>query len=129
MSKLNPDEKWRRLNKKLIDLMKSSDFFGMGTVYYEMADFLVSEGKNPRQIKGLGYMMELRFQKGELKRMKQAQVVKKIEVLATNDSCGKCIKLNGKFFSIDNALKKNPLPVEKCTHKYGCRCTYLPVVE
>jgi len=128
MPKLSPDERWRRLNKKLIGLMKSNDFFGMGTVYYEMAGFLVSEGKNPRQTRELGYTMKLRFQKGELKRMK-TQGVRKIEILAADDSCGKCMKLNGKFFSIDNALKKNPLPVERCTHKYGCRCVYLPVIE
>jgi len=101
----------------------------MGTVYYEMADFLVSEDKDSKKTKELGYTMKLRFQKGELKRIKQSQVVKKIEVLADDDSCRKCLKLNGKIFSIDKALKKNPLPVERCTHKYGCRCTYLPVVK
>ena len=129
MPKLSSDEKWQRLNKKLIDLMKSSDFFGMGTVYYEMADFLVGEGKDPKQTKDLGYTMKLKFQKGELERIKTTGIIKKVDILADSSSCERCLELDGKVFSIDDALKENPLPVERCTHKYGCRCTYLPVVE
>ncbi len=128
MPKLAPDEKWRRFNKKLNDLMKVSDFYGMGTVYYEMADFLTKEGKDPNQMRELGYKMKLRKQKEQLKRMK-TQGAKKVEVLTDSSSCGRCLKLDGKIFLIDHALKKNPLPIERCVHKYGCRCVYLPVIE
>lgn len=108
--------------------MKSNDFFGLGTVYYEMANFLTSENKNPEQMRSLGYKMKLIFQKGQLGRMK-TQGVERVKILAALDSCKNCLKLSGKIFKIEDALRNGPIPVEKCGHKYGCRCVYLPVIS
>lgn len=129
MPKLKPDEKWKRFNQELVKLMREGDFFGLGTKYYEMADFLEKEGKDNRHLRKAGYQMKLRFQTEELNRIAGSGVVESVEILATSDSCGTCKKLNGKVLSIQEARQKNPIPVEECTHKYGCRCTYLPVVK
>jgi hypothetical protein len=45
MPKTSSDKRWARFNQKLQTLMKSNDFFGLGTTYYEMADFLDKEGR------------------------------------------------------------------------------------
>jgi hypothetical protein len=50
--------------------------------------------------------------------------LKLIEFLPASDSCEACKKLAGEY-----KLNKAPeLPHEHCTHKMGCRCTFLPVV-
>lgn len=127
MSKLSPDEKWGRFNRKLNDLMKENDFLGLGITYYEMADFLKNEGKDSSKMRKLGYEMKLRNQKEQLKMMK-SPVIKGVEIFPATDSCDECLKLRGKVFEIEKALEDNPLPVEQCNHRYGCRCVYLAVL-
>jgi len=60
MSRLTSDEKWSRFNKKLVELMKSSDFYGLGTTYQEMANFLRKEGKDPEEMLDKAYEMKLK---------------------------------------------------------------------
>ena len=52
--------------------------------------------------------------------------LKSLEILTASDSCDECKKFAGKRYSLNNVPE---LPHEKCTHKYGCRCTTLPIVE
>ncbi|OGO19970.1 MAG: hypothetical protein A2Z15_06490 [Chloroflexi bacterium RBG_16_50_11] len=51
--------------------------------------------------------------------------LKYVEVLPTSDSCEACKKLADKHYILKDAPE---LPSEHCTHKMGCRCTFLPVV-
>jgi len=129
MAKLSRDEKWRRFNEKLEKLMKENDLFGLAITYYEMADFLNKEGKDNKHLRKIGYQIKLKLQPKELKSYTDSGVLGKVEILACKDSCDACKNLNGKIFSIKEAELKNPIPVEDCIHKYGCRCVYLPVVE
>jgi len=46
--------------------------------------------------------------------------VKKVEILATDNSCTACKKLAKKKYKIDEVPE---LPYEKCTSEMGCRCT------
>lgn len=55
-----------------------------------------------------------------------SDIIKAVEILTTPDSCDECKKFTGKRYSLDNVPE---LPHEKCTHKYGCRCTLLPVID
>jgi len=127
--RLTPNEKWGRFNEKLYNFSQENDFLGLGITYYEMADFLKKEGKDPSRMRRLGYEMKLRFHSVELRRNASSDVVQKVEILATADSCDACKQLNQTVFSIKEARLRNPIPVEECIHKYGCRCVYLPVVE
>ncbi|HEX9721639.1 MAG TPA: hypothetical protein VGA53_00025 [Candidatus Paceibacterota bacterium] len=127
--RLNPDEKWGRFNEKLYNFSQENDFLGLGTTYYEMAEFLKKEGKDNSKMRRLGYEMKLQFHSAELRRNASSDVVQKVEILATTDSCKACKNLNDKAFTVGEAQEKNPIPVEECIHKYGCRCVYLPVVE
>jgi hypothetical protein len=48
-----------------------------------------------------------------------------LEVFPAPDSCEACRKLAGNHYKLNDAPE---LPYENCTHKMGCRCTFLPVV-
>lgn len=123
------DKQWGLFNKKLEELMKVSDFYSLGTTYYEMAEFLEKEGKDASHLRRFGYEMKLRVLERGVEDYDKSGVVKSVEVFATPHSCELCKKLNGKVFSIQDAKTSKPLPVEGCTYSLGCRCTYLPVIE
>lgn len=125
------DERWRRLNEKAIRAAGSEDWFLAGTIYYEMAGQLKEEGKDNSKLRRLGYEMKLRSLLRKLEGYEASNVVRKVEILASEDSCEYCRKLNGQTFSIEEAVKNSPIPVENCNQErgYGCRCTFLPVVE
>ncbi|OGH23454.1 MAG: hypothetical protein A2629_00205 [Candidatus Levybacteria bacterium RIFCSPHIGHO2_01_FULL_41_15] len=127
MSKLSPDEKWKRFNQKLEELMKSNDFYGLGVVYQEMANFLDKEGKSSKEIRDKAYKMKLQHQQDYIKSLINSQVAKGVEILCAVDSCESCKALDGKTFDFKKALDSSPLPKRECKHKYGCRCTYLPL--
>lgn len=130
MPKLNSDEKWRRFNKKIMELMKSGSFYELGTTYYQMADFVKKEGKDNAYLRDAGYKMKCRCIRSELKEYKKSEVVSEIEIHTAGDtSCIACRELNGKILSVDDALLTMPIPVKECSHKYGCRCCYLPIIE
>ena len=63
--------------------------------------------------------------KSNIAQYKESTVVKAVEILTVPDSCDECKKFAGKKYSLDTVPE---LPHEKCTHKYGCRCTTVPVV-
>lgn len=64
--------------------------------------------------------------KAELLDLKQQGLYKRVRVISSKDNrtCQECANLNGKVFTIDEALEKMPLP-NLCTSEEGwCRCTY-----
>jgi len=129
MPKLSSDEKWKRFNVELDKLIKENDFWGLGTTYYKMADFLKNEGKDNSKLRELGYKMKSKVANESLEGYKKSDVITGVEVIATENSCALCKKLNGKIFTLKEALSLRPLPVKDCTYPYGCRCVYGPVVE
>lgn len=80
-----------------------------------------------------GFTRELEeFHKDELLRFKEAGI-KEVKILSAGagNSCGECLKLSGKVFTIEEALKTMPLPVKCCStdvfdvEKGFCRCIYI----
>jgi hypothetical protein len=120
------DKKWQKYNQKLEKLMKAGDFFGLGTVYYEMAHFAEEEGTYPKDYREQGYKMKLKASTRPLNEWQENGAVRNIEILGANDSCIHCKENNGKKQSIIDALENPLIPNGRCSHKYGCRCTYLP---
>ena len=49
-----------------------------------------------------------------------ASGIKKVEVLATDNSCAACKKMAKRKYKLDEVPE---LPYEKCTSEMGCRCT------
>lgn len=56
-------------------------------------------------------------------------VVNFVQVLATVDSCEACKKWQGKKIPLQSAKSLKILPIINCSHKNGCRCCYIPIVE
>ena len=127
MPKLKPDTVWRRFNLRLEKLMKVGDFFRLATTYYEMAYFLEKEDRDPTDMRKLGYEMKLKS--GHFSVPRHDGIVDRVEILATDDSCEACKKINHQIFSTEEAQLQKPIPSSQCKHKYGCRCTYLPIVN
>ena len=124
------DRKWKWLNEDLEKLIKENDFFGIGNIYYEMANFLKEEGKDNTRLLELGYEIKLKFQKERLKEFSRSEVCTGVEVISAGDnSCEACKKLNGKIFLIKEAYSRRPLPVKNCSQECGCRCVYGPVCD
>ena len=61
-----------------------------------------------------------------VKQYKKMGVSQYVEVLATPESCEACTKLQHKRYKVEEAPE---LPNPSCTHKYGCRCVYIPCIK
>jgi hypothetical protein len=82
------DRQWQRLNQKLEARMVESDWFGLGTIYYEMANLVKSENGDPEHYSELGYKMKLKVAAQNLKELADnADVMEAIEVLNADNSC------------------------------------------
>ncbi len=123
------DIKWAVLNTKLPKCLKSQDWRGVSSVYKEQAIILAKEGKDNKQLLNESCKAAKESNKEVLRSYLESGVVEKVEILtAGSESCPLCQDLEGKVYTIKKALEVSPLPVEDCTHKYGCRCCYIPVV-
>ena len=126
--------KWKWLNEDLQKFIKANDFYNLGLTYHEMANFVKDEGKDSAYLLELGYKTKLKFQSDRLKEYKRDKVCTGVEIIAVtncegNNACEVCRQFNGKVFSINEALSKNPLPIKSCSHECGCRCVYGPNVN
>ncbi|MCX6717540.1 MAG: hypothetical protein NTU76_02600 [Candidatus Taylorbacteria bacterium] len=59
----------------------------------------------------------------------ESSVVSFVKILATIDSCEACKKWQGKNISLQDVRLLKILPIKDCSHKKGCRCCYIPIVE
>ena len=110
-------------------ILKNSDFHTLQMIYYEHALFLNEEGEDCFKILQLANKMDLL-------RYKQSEIdIEKVKIISGEESCSFCQQLNGKIYSIEEALKTMPLPCKDCTFilyddKRGfCRCTYAPMLD
>ncbi|WP_156146016.1 hypothetical protein [Methanococcoides methylutens] len=71
--------------------------------------------------------------KVELMQYKQ-EGVKKVEIQSV-DACEECQRLDGRIWTIQEALIERPIPCQKCTHDKNengegwCRCRYVPFID
>jgi hypothetical protein len=111
------------LYNKLI--LQNKDLNLLKTLYFEMALFLYSLNRN--------FFNQLQMSaKMELMAYKQ-QGVKSVYILTCGEaSCPECKKLSDKVYSIDRALRENPVPCKACSFelhkgiKGWCKCQYTP---
>lgn len=123
------DVAWSVANKMSMDAMKKGDLGLLQSFQFQMALYLHYCGKDGNSLRESYFDIQL-------KNFKKSDVVNKVTVLATTDSCEQCKLLNGKVFNIDEAIKQKILPCKSCTYKldskakFGwCRCCYSPEVE
>jgi len=120
---------WYISNLFLEKAAKKKDLEAMRQIYFRQALFLHEEGKDC-------FLALQMSRKCELLQYQQ-QGIKKVRISTTGDrACENCKLLEGKVFSIEEALEKMPLPVKNCLHKLNpdaptgwCRCLYEPVLE
>ncbi|MCA9971958.1 MAG: hypothetical protein KC425_17160 [Anaerolineales bacterium] len=64
-------------------------------------------------------------QQAALKRIREGGIATKVRILAARDSCPVCKAFEGAY-EFDEVPE---LPHEGCSHPYGCRCTYAPILD
>lgn len=108
---------WYLLNNLLV---KSQAHQDRRMIFYHMASFLKGEG-DPQ------YFTFLRLSAhAGLLDIKETGVIKEVKIKTVGQSaCTECQKLEGKTFTIDEALSTMPIPNRSCVHDF-CRCAYLP---
>jgi hypothetical protein len=113
------DAIWMILNNRV-----GTDYHETKIAYYQMADIVSSEGKDPKPYIRLALETELLHLK--------EFGVKEVEIVGCggrNDdpsTCEKCRSILGKRLTIEQALKYMPIP-KVCERVEGCRCDYKPV--
>ncbi len=96
------------------------DFHMLNMIYYQMAWFLKDEGKPFVHVLKLKHKMDL------LRYKQEGSIITEVDIDATA-CCDKCKPLNGKVYSIETALKEEPIPYENCDQ--FCMCSYLPLTH
>lgn len=97
-------------------------------VYNQLALLLNWEGKNT-------YQFLFNARRAELTNLKRSKIVQKVKIISGAksgevESCPECKEIQGKVFTIDEALKLMPIPNKNCSCKIYdknngiCRCVY-----
>lgn len=105
---------WGLFNEAVV--LKSNDLHVLSMIYFQMAEFLDEEGKDPYPCLHDHIKTQLLHD--------QQNGVKKVKIIAIMDrnTCSFCKELDGKTYLIDDALKKMPIPIKGCPF---CRCRYV----
>lgn len=124
------DVLWAVSNSLVAEAIKKHKTDLIQQIHWAQSVFLCSHGKD------YSYIRQADF-KTMLLEYKRDSVVRAVSITTAKDSsCDYCKKLEGKRFSIDEALQEKPLPCKQCT--FGtedgsamgwCRCTYVPEVD
>jgi len=120
------DAIWTSVQKALETAFRRNDLHKVSYLYYKMALFLDEEDKSPTMFLKLSNKIKLMD-------YKQKGIIDRIKIISAC-GCSACEKMNGQVYLIDDAIKKQLLPVAGCTYnmnsqKHGfCRCTYVPHV-
>ena len=114
---------WALMNQALINNI--NDYIKQYHIYYLMGKFIRDEGKNDSN-----QYFELSTKSLLLKY--KSEGIRKVRFLASlgERTCNSCLKLNGKMFDIEEALKNIPAPSKECKNKdhhgyINCRCTII----
>ncbi|MDP2982416.1 MAG: hypothetical protein Q8O92_03700 [Candidatus Latescibacter sp.] len=120
---------WSLFNELIMKKIKNNELGELYIIYYQMALFCNRERRDCFHLLKSAAEMYLLHEK-------QSGITKKVKIntMGTN-SCEACQKLNGKVFTIEEALEKMPIPCKECTHKQYddergfCRCQYTGVFD
>mgnify|MGYP001607379805 CR=1 FL=1 len=122
------DMMWKILNKKVQNHMSKNDWERARIAYLDMASFLREEGKDAfNALHGMN--------KCKLLSLKDLEGFVIGVTIQTMGGCEVCSKLQGKEYTIDDALETNPIPIRECTTQIGnskkgwCRCSYRPIIK
>jgi len=122
------DAGWSLLNQAVIRLMEERDFESLSQVYFRMALQLDRENRDfSAQLREAQRMKLLAIQQGE---REVPGVVSGVSIMS-GGGCEACESLDGRRFSLEDAMRLQPLPCPDCTFtlKSGrpgwCKCLYM----
>jgi len=119
---------WGILNGLI--LKNADDYYILSRLYYKLA-FIANKEK-----KEFFHLLQ-KSKEMTLKNMQKDRVIEKVEIDAVgyDDLCEECSKLDGKIFTIKEALRQMPIPNRNCTTRIDggkrgfCRCEYVVHIE
>ena len=122
------NEEWKQLSEQVRVAMQAGDWHTLQAAYLQQSRILFVEGRPHRHVA----QEAIRAQLMNLLELGIAGV----EVMTSDDErvCAHCQSLDGKVFTIQEALEAMPIPGPNCTdgkeqnpHGGRCRCVYSPV--
>ena len=123
------NEEWKQLSEQARVAMQAGDWKSLQAAYQQQARILFVEGRPHRHV----VQEASRAQLMSLLELAVAGV----KVMTADDErvCAHCQSLDGKVFTIQEALEAMPIPGPNCTdgneqnpHGGRCRCVYIAVI-
>jgi len=121
------DATWSLLNQAAMGLMEEGDFETLSRVYFSMALQLDRENRDfSAQLREANRMRLLAIQQ----KARESPGLYSGVSIGSGKGCEACEKLDGKRFTLEEAIRLQPLPCPDCTFtlKSGrpgwCRCLY-----
>ena len=114
------DVVWSVWNERILNNIHDNpsikDLAALEQTYYDMAMFLIGEGKD---------CFDLLQQRSKMRLMRLKHYGNKVRISCSKSSCESCRQLVDKIFTVEEAIDSMPIPFKGCTNTY-CACTYLP---
>ena len=107
-------KKWDDLEVHVKAAKKARDYGALKSLYFAQAAHLYKYGSD-------FFPLSQEARRCELLDYKSSGMVDRVEIIATADSCSACKALDGKTFTVKQALKQMPIPVAGCS---WCKCCY-----
>jgi hypothetical protein len=104
-------------------ILETKDLVMLKKIYRRSALFL-------EDLKQDFYYILQRSAKMQLLEFQKDGFTKQVRIVASSESCPSCRQLDGKIYSIEEALRLMPLPCKECTKKLNkhvngfCQCNY-----
>ena len=123
------DARWKELSKLVQTASQDGDLNALASAYDQQASILFDAGRPHHHVAREAMRCSLLA--------KQQLGISQVKVSTSQDErvCAHCQSLEGKVFSVDEALASMPLPGPSCTdgsdrngHGGRCRCIYVAVI-
>ena len=83
------------------------------------------EGNEPRSEADIRFEKSAAEHKKMLTKIRDGGVATGVRIIGSHDSCPACKAIHGAYQFDEVPV----LPIEGCSHHYGCRCHYEPVLD
>ena len=129
LEKVRRDQEWKDLSQTIQEAMQEGNSGSLQGAYQQQARILFNEGRPHRHI-------SIEARRAELIRFGESGI-RSAKVLSVQDerACEYCASLDGKVYSVEDALEQMPIPGPHCTdggdenpHGGRCRCVYIAVI-
>lgn len=123
------DDQFKELSREVQRASQAGDWAALSSAYRGQADILFAEGRPHHKV-------SVDAAKVSLMQMRSARI-SQVRIATARDErvCDYCAALEGKMFSIRQALRNPPIPGPSCTdgsdqnpHGGRCRCIYMAVI-